>query len=167
MSHAALLTALMPPVSYDPTGPKLQAELLADGNALDAALQKADGLLGAITPYFAGELLPDWERVLGITPPSDASYQQRVNTAAAKVAQVGGLSIPYFKQLAASLGYTINIDELQYPQAGIARAGDIMYVTDIIWVWHVQVSSSAIVAYQACAGTAAAAIRLLLSRPGD
>jgi len=156
MRHADLLPMLLPPSSYDPNGQSIRAQLTAEGNALDAAQQKAEGVLGAITPYFAGELLPDWERVLGITPPSDATYQQRVNAAVAKVAQVGGLSIPYFTQLAASLGYTIQITEPQYAQAGVSRAGDPMWVEDIIWVWEVQVTSAAIVAYQAYAGTASA-----------
>ncbi len=156
MKHVDLLRSLLPPVSYDPNGPNIAAQLNAEGNALDAALASANAVLGAITPYDAGPMLPDWERVLGITPPADATPQQRVDAAVAKLGAVGGLSIPYFTQLGASLGYTINIVEPQYPQCGVARCGDTMYVTDIVWVWCVKVSGSALRAYQARAGTAAA-----------
>ncbi|WP_175948772.1 YmfQ family protein [Burkholderia pyrrocinia] len=156
MTHADLLKNLLPPVSYSPVDPRLAAELKAEGNALDAVLANADRLLAAITPAGAGETITDWERVLGVTPRLGASQQERVAAVVAKIGETGGLSIPYFKQLAARLGYTIDIVEPQYAQAGVSRAGDAMWVTDIIWVWQVVVSGSAVVAYQARAGTAAA-----------
>lgn len=156
MQHANLLALLLPPASYTPTELDLAAQLNADGNALDAAQASAKNVLGAVTPYGAGEMITDWERVLGLTPSAGATLQQRIDTAIAKLAQVGGLSIPYFKQLAADLGYTININEPQYPQAGVSRAGDPMWVTDIIWVWQVIVNGAPVIAYQAYAGTAAA-----------
>ncbi|HDR9099675.1 MULTISPECIES: YmfQ family protein [Burkholderia] len=156
MKHADLLTQLLPPVSYVPTDPILAAELKAEGAALDAALENADRLLAGITPDGAGEMVTDWERLLGVTPRSGASQQERIATVVAKIGETGGLSIPYFKQLAAKLGYTVDIVEPQYAQAGVSRAGDAMWVTDIIWVWQVVVSGSPIVAYQARAGTAAA-----------
>lgn len=156
MTHADLLTRLLPPVSYSPTDPILVAELKAEGAALDAAQANSERLLVAITPDGAGEMLPDWERVLGVTPRASATQQERVAAVVAKIGQVGGLSIPYFKGLAAKLGYTIDIAEPQYAQAGVSRAGDPMWVTDIVWVWQVVVSGSPIIAYQARAGTAAA-----------
>jgi uncharacterized protein YmfQ (DUF2313 family) len=154
--HADLLSQLLIPGSYLPTEPNLAAELQADGKALDAALANAQRALAAITPYGAGETLPDWERVLAITPSINATYQQRINAVIAKIRQTGGLSIPYFTQLAAGLGYTITIIEPQYAQAGVSRAGDAMWVQDVIWVWQVQVSGPANIAYRAYAGTAAA-----------
>jgi uncharacterized protein YmfQ (DUF2313 family) len=156
MDHAELLYRLLPPECYAPDDPDLSAQLAADGNALDAALASADLVLAAVTPYGAGQMISDWERVVGVTPAIGAVQQERIDAVIAKLRQMGGLSIPYFKQLAASLGYTIEIDEPQYPQCGIARAGDTMYTTDIIWVWAVRVSGSAVISYQAYAGTAAA-----------
>lgn len=156
MSHAELLFRLLPPTCYAPDDPDLSAQLAAEGNALDAVQANANRLLGAVTPYSAGELIADWERVVGITPPNGAVQQQRVDAVVAKLRQMGGLSIPYFKDLAASLGYTIDIFEPQYAQAGVSRAGDPMWVQDIIWVWQVQVQGSASIVYQARAGTAAA-----------
>lgn len=156
MNHAELLYRLLPPECYAPDDPALAAQLTADGNALDAAQDNADRLLAAVTPYGAGELISDWERVVGVTPATNAVQQQRIDAVVAKVRQMGGLSIPYFTELAASLGYTIEVWEPQYAQAGVSRAGDPMWVEDIIWVWQVQVQGSASIAYQACAGTAAA-----------
>ncbi|KZE34226.1 phage tail protein [Crenobacter luteus] len=141
VGHAELLALLLPPVSYAPTGAALQAELFTEGKALDATLTSADRFQGAITPFFAEQLLPDWERVCGITPSADAAYQQRLQAVLAKLAETGGLSIPYFTRLAASLGYTITIVEPQPFRAGINRAGDPLWVEDIQWVWQVVVAS--------------------------
>lgn len=156
MAHADLLAQLLVPGSYLPTEPNLAAQLQADGNALDAAQASAEQVLGAITPYGAGEMIVDWERVLGLTPAVGATPQQRIDAAITKIRQTGGLSIPYFIQLAATLGYTIQIAEPQYAQAGVSRAGDPMWVQDVIWVWQVQVQGSASIVYQARAGIAAA-----------
>lgn len=156
MNHAELLYRLLPPECYAPDDPALSAQLAADGNALDAAQANADRLLAAVTPYGAGELISDWERVVGVTPAAGAVQQQRIDAVVAKIQQMGGLSIPYFTQLAQSLGYTITIVEPQYPQAGVSRAGDPMWISDIIWVWQVQVQGAASIVYQAYAGTAQA-----------
>lgn len=154
--HAELLASLLPPVSYSPADRRIAAELRAEGNALDAAQANADRLLAGITPAGAGEMVTDWERLLAVTPRAGASQQERVDAVVAKLAETGGLSIPYFKELAAKLGYTIDIVEPQYAQAGVSHAGDAMWVTDIIWVWQVVVSGSPVIAYQARAGTASA-----------
>lgn len=156
MEHAELLFRLLPPECYSPDDPDLSAQLVADGNALDAVQANADRLLGAVTPYGADETISDWERVVGISPAAGADQQQRIDAVIAKLRQVGGLSIPYFTQLAAGLGYTVTIDEPQYAQAGVSRAGDVLYDQDVIWVWQVQVQAAAPVTIQACAGTARA-----------
>lgn len=159
MAHVELLTLLLPPVSYAPGGPALQAELLAEGKALDVTLVSADRAQGAITPFFAEQLLPDWERVCGITPSANAAYQQRQQAVLAKLAETGGLSIPYFTRLAASLGYTITIVELEPFRAGINRAGDPLWAEDILWVWQVVVASQSR-SYRFQAGQSTASERL-------
>lgn len=159
VGHAELLALLLPPVSYTPTGSALQAQLSAEGKVLDSSLVSADRAQGAITPFFAEKLLPDWERVCGITPSADAGYQQRLQAVLAKLAETGGLSIPYFTRLAASLGYTITIVEPQPFRAGISRAGDPLYIEDILWVWQVVVASQSR-SYLFRAGQSAAGERL-------
>ena len=156
MSHAELLFQLLMPECYAADDPSLSAQLEAEGNALDAAQANAALALAAVTPFGAGETISDWERVAGVTPASGAVLQQRIDAVVSKLQQMGGLSIPYFTQLAQSIGYTITINEPQYPQCGIARAGDLLYAQDVIWIWEVVVSGAQTIAYQAYAGTAAA-----------
>jgi uncharacterized protein YmfQ (DUF2313 family) len=156
-----LLTLLLPPVSYNPNGERLRVELQAEANAIDAVKANATLIENAITPFNAGVFLSDWERVVGITQIGDKTYQERVSQVLAKLAETGGLSRSYFIQLAASLGYTITIDEPQPFRAGINRAGDTIYIEEIIFCWLVNVLSSSVNVYQFRAGRSAASERLL------
>lgn len=160
MSHADLLAMLLPPVSYTPTATVLASELAAEGQALDSAEDSADGVVAAVTPYFAGQLLPDWERVCGITPPAGAGYQQRQQAVLAKLAETGGLSIPYFKKLAAGMGYQITIDEPQPFRAGAGRVGNRIQLADIVWVWQVTVQGTGSRFYRLRVGQSVAGERL-------
>jgi len=160
MKHRDLLTLLMPPGSYAPGAPRLAAELAADGNALDTSATNLARAKGALTPFFAEQLLPEWERVCGLSPSADATYQARQQGVLAKLAETGGLSIPYFTRLAAGLGYTIAIDEPQPYRAGINRAGERLQPADILWVWRVVVRGRAVRAYRFRAGQSAAGERL-------
>lgn len=65
MQHSDLLAALLPPVSYPPQAPRLRAELNAEGRMFDALYSGVKSVTGAVTPFYAESLLPDWERVLG------------------------------------------------------------------------------------------------------
>ncbi|MCW3478800.1 DUF2313 domain-containing protein [Neisseriaceae bacterium JH1-16] len=160
MSHRELLALLLPPVSYAPNGAALQAELSAEGRTLDDTLANADRAKGGLTPFNAEQMLPDWERVCGITPSPGAGYQQRLQAVLAKLAETGGLSIPYFTRLAAGLGYQISIQEPQPFRAGESMASDTVWVAEIIWVWLAVVHGSASLAYQFKAGQAVAGDRL-------
>lgn len=157
MNLAELLTLLLPPLSYAPSGPALQAELAAEGKALDTTLVSAGRVDGAVTPFFAEQLLPDWERVCGLAPTEGAPYQQRLQAVLAKLAETGGLSIPYFSRVAASLGYRIAIVEPQPFRAGSGRAGDPLCSEDTFWIWLVYVLGGPALTYrfrtgQSCAG---------------
>lgn len=68
MNHLELLKRSLPPDAYDPDAPNISAELTAEGNALDRAMQSADGLLNEFDPRTTYSLLPDWERVAGVVP---------------------------------------------------------------------------------------------------
>ncbi|WPU22555.1 YmfQ family protein [Cedecea neteri] len=160
MSYYTLLNLLLPKVSYSPNQPVLTASLQAEANMFDQVDNSANLVKGGVTPYMAMNLLADWERVLGITSVATASYQQRQQRVLAKLAETGGLSIPYFTRLASSLGYTITIDEPQPFRAGINRAGDELFVEDIIWVWVVNVQNSNTLVYRFRSGNSAAGERL-------
>jgi len=161
-AHADLLARLLPPVSYDPNAPGLAADLAAEGSALDRAQADADVVANGVVPSFlAVQLLTDWERVCGLTPAADATIQQRMAAVIAKINETGGLSIPYFTQLAESLGYTITIVEPQPFRVDENRIGDTIYVDDIIFVWQVVVGGAPNLSYYFRVGQSAVGERLL------
>ena len=106
--HADLLKLLVPPVAYDRTGIALSAELTAIGNQLDASQTMVDELLIELDPRTASALLPEWEAAYGLPDEcyaaTDTVTDRRVRLAG-KVAEIGGLSKPYFLNLAKQLGY--------------------------------------------------------------
>ncbi len=134
--HNNLLKQLLPPVSYDINGVNLSIELVAEGNSLDVTMLRAQSVLGAITPYRAQELIADWERVLGLEALVN-NYQLRLRNVLLKIAETGGLSIPYFIGLAAQLGYGISINEITPFYADIHCVGDMVYIEDAIFIWQV------------------------------
>lgn len=161
MSAKTLLGLLLPPVAYDTTQPRLAAELAAEGAVLDMAQQLSDRVLGAITPIYAQSLLTDWERVLDIAPTPDSNYQQRLGNVLIKIAETGGLSIPYFIRLASRLGYAITIDELHPFRTGTSRCGERLMVHDAIWTWRVNVFGTSAKKYYFRAGLSAVGERLM------
>lgn len=100
------------------------AEELAriDSRALNA-VDESDGRM-------ALELLADWERVCGLPDSCSASVattlQERRGAVVAKLTAQGGASRAYFIALAASMGYTIEIDEFRPFVTGLSRCGEIL-----------------------------------------
>ncbi|EEJ9456036.1 DUF2313 domain-containing protein [Salmonella enterica subsp. enterica serovar Infantis] len=160
MQHHDLLAALLPPVSYQPQEPRINAELNAEGRMFDALYSGVKSITGAVTPFYAENLLPDWERVLSLTADAGDTYQQRLSRVLAKLAETGGLSIPYFTRLALNMGYRITIDEPEPFRAGTGRAGDRIYTPDIIFMWRVNVFTTLLQNYRFRAGQSAAGERL-------
>lgn len=160
MSKYTLLNLLLPKVSYAPSQPVLSASLQAEANVFDGIEESAHAAKGGITPFMANNLLADWERVLGLNASEHASYQQRQQRILAKLAETGGLSIPYFIRLAASLGYVITIDEPRLFRAGVSRAGERLWDADTIWVWTVNVKNTQTMSFRFRAGISAAGERL-------
>lgn len=161
MNTLDLFRSLLPPVSYDPNGKYLSAELAAEANLMDTVKASSARVLASITPFFSSVTLRDWERVYGIVPRQGATQQERRENVLAKMAATGGLSIPYFTKLAASMGYLITITEPRAFQAGVNRCGDRLYIEDIRWVWQVNVWNSKTPKYHFRAGASAAGERLL------
>ncbi|MFZ5746347.1 MAG: YmfQ family protein [Pseudomonadota bacterium] len=103
--------------------------------------ERAERLIDEANPGTALELLSDWERVLGL--PDDCSGRpdsiaERQVAAANKMAQRGGQSRPFFIQLAARLGYAVEIEELTSLDVGF-EAGDECMSDEwrFVWVMHV------------------------------
>lgn len=117
MNHAELLKLLLPPSSIDPNGQAISAEIGAEGNALDAALSSAIGLLREADPRMAVLLLSDWERVTGLPDACLAgaaqSTAERRAAVVTRITALGGQSKAYFIALAERLGYTVTISEFR------------------------------------------------------
>lgn len=72
---------------------------------------RASDLLREWDPRTALETLPEWERVLDITPPDGASPVDRQLAITALIVARGGATPAYFVALAASLGFVATIAE--------------------------------------------------------
>lgn len=160
------LQSLLPPVSYDRNGEQMVQTLTVEARLFNRINAHGQRVLNAITPHDSNELIADWERLLGIPIDFEENYQFRVNRVLQKLAEVGGLSIPYFINLAKNLGYEITIvegDDYIF-RAGENRVGDRIGVLGQMWVWYVNVQSSYTEQYYFRAGSARAGERLLTIR---
>ncbi len=159
MNYQDTLLGLLPPVSYARNGERQQQQAQIDARVLDDVQISAERTLAAMQPETSGEMLADWERVLGLDG-SGKHYSQRVSSVLLKINAIGGLSIPYFTQLAQSAGYTITIDEPQPFRVGINRAGDRLANEDIMFVWTVNVQTNSQIISRFRAGRNTAGERL-------
>ncbi|MBS9777205.1 MAG: DUF2313 domain-containing protein [Gammaproteobacteria bacterium] len=154
------LTALLPPVAYDVNAPSLGLEMAFDASALDAVYDNAARVVDVLNPSKSGALLTDYERVYGIDV-VDKTFGERVQAVIAKINSTGGLSIPYFIDLAGAAGLTITIDEPQPFRAGINRAGEPLWPADAIYLWRVNILSGDISSIRFRAGISSAGEKLL------
>lgn len=154
MNTVDLFRAMLPP-SYDPNGKYISAELAAEANVMDAVKASAARVLAQITPLQASMTLSDWERVYGVVPREGSTQQERRQNILVRMAATGGLSIPYFKSLAASLGYTITITEPRPFRVGINRCGDRLLIPEICWVWQINVIGTKTPVYRFRTGASA------------
>lgn len=143
--YRAALAALLPTGAAWPrdTGSTLMLLL----RAMAAEFERLDGraaqLLAETDPASTTELLPDWERVVGLPDPCVTQVQtvaERRQALEGRLTSVGGQSRAFFIQLAARLGYTITIDE--FASAAAATAAGITFTGDE-WAhtWRVNVPS--------------------------
>ncbi|HCP8498029.1 TPA: DUF2313 domain-containing protein [Escherichia coli] len=155
MNMVDLFRAMLPPVSYDPNGKYISAELVAEANVMEAVKASAARVLAQITPLQSSMTLSDWERVYDVAPREGATQQERRQNILVKMAATGGLSIPYFKNLAASLGYTITITEPRAFRTGVNRCGDRLFIPEMRWVWQVNVIGAKTPVYRFRTGASA------------
>lgn len=122
-----------------------EADLDLEGSHLDDVQTRADDFLTEIFPDIALELLDDWERVTGF--PDDCTGVEtdpvkRRNNIVSRISNYGGLSQPYFIQLADNLGYTITIREFPLFRIGMSGMGDYIRDPDFQFVWEVTVAEA-------------------------
>lgn len=140
------LQALLPFGIVWPRRPDATLTKLLDGIAEELARvdSRADDLLSNAFPAGALEMLPDWERIVGLP---DACSTELANTIAerrknvvSKLTERGGCSRAWFIAFAAKLGYTIEIDEFRPFIAGISRCGDRLNgAPSVRYTWRVRV----------------------------
>lgn len=94
-------------------------------------------------PSNAIELLPDWERALALPdncfPDQSQSVGQRQAAAVEKFTRLGLQTPAYFVSLAASLGYTVTIEEYFPFSAGSGMAGAPVVDEEWAYTWKVRV----------------------------
>lgn len=119
------------------------ADMAVDGAHLDDVQTSATQLLKNVYVDTTYELLADWERVLGIATSAGTSRAARMAACANKFKEKGGLSIPHFIELAASLGHEITIHEGPRPfMIGIGEIGVTqLYPPEVIFCWRVDFAS--------------------------
>ncbi|MCK8813588.1 DUF2313 domain-containing protein [Haemophilus influenzae] len=142
--HKKVLAKLYPPVSYDVNGERFLAQCEVDGNAFDRLQLSAVDLLQIIEPSTSNTMLSDWERLCGIKTDYTNNYQARVKRVIAKLNAIGGLSIPYFKRIAESIGYRIEIKEFSPLANDLPTTGDLVQFRNeaydnLIFMWRVSV----------------------------
>ena len=142
--HKKVLAKLYPPISYDVNGERFLAQCEVDGNAFDRLQKSAVDLLQIIEPATSNTMLSDWERLCGIKTDYTNNYQARVKRVIAKLNAIGGLSIPYFKRIAESIGYRIEIKEFSSLANDLPTTGDLAQFRNeardnLIFMWRVSV----------------------------
>jgi uncharacterized protein YmfQ (DUF2313 family) len=143
MSFYELLKNLLPRGPYDPDDTSASnRSLYVKAARLDGVSLALNALLLEMRPETASDSIHDWEVMCGLVPGQDDTLQTRRQRIIAKLNETGGLSIPYFIELAAALGYEIEIEELTPFMANIGRAGDRIYVDDVLKMWRVKVLDS-------------------------
>lgn len=144
--YSGALAALLPQGPAWPRSPTSSLMLLMQ--ALAAELQRLDTraelLLAETDPATTTELLPDWERVVGLPDPCVTLAQTIAERRAAlegRLTSVGGQSKAFFIALASRLGYYVTIDEFASALAATA-AGITFSGSQWAHIWRVNVPTS-------------------------
>lgn len=119
----------------DATWTRLLAALAAEFARLDA---RAERLRDEADPRTALELLPDWERLVGLPDACSGAIAvtvpERRQAIVTRLTARGGQSIAYLTGLAAALGYPIAIEEARPSRLGGWRSGQRLAGAD--WAFH-------------------------------
>lgn len=149
--YITLIKGLLPPGPAWSREEGLKLHGLTDALAQEMARldTRAQTLLALeLEPSKATELLPDWERVLGITSPASTVAGRR-NQIVQKLTSRGGQSVQYFIDLAAALGFAVTITEFRAFKAGRAKAGDPITNGDWVYTWRVNAAATTIIHFRA------------------
>lgn len=127
--YGALLQNLLPWGIAWPRHPtkKLSKLLLALAHELACVHARALDLIREGDPRTTSEMLPDWEEAFGLpsqcTGPLGTDDERRT-AVLTRLTEVGGQSPEYFVELAASLGFDVEVVEFNPFQVGRSQVGD-------------------------------------------
>ena len=102
---------------------------------------RKEDLLNEWDPRLTLEMLPDWERVLGLPDACTTEEQtvtQRRQAVVTKLTLLGGQSRAFYEALALSLGFEITIVENTPTLSGATYSGDPITNYDWTFAWQVQ-----------------------------
>ncbi len=104
---------------------------------------RSEALVEEADPRETVELLPDWERVAGLPDECTAAAEtigQRQQALVARLTARGGQSPRYFIDLAAALGFEIEIVERRPFRSGFSHSGDPLGGDGWMFVWEVHLA---------------------------
>jgi uncharacterized protein YmfQ (DUF2313 family) len=122
--------------------------LLALGDELTRASERAAALVEEADPRTATETLDEWERLLGLPDSAisviPATAAERRLAITQKLISQGGQRAAYYVALAAACGYTVTVEDgfsSDVTRAGTAVAGDFLEGLGNAFTWNVVVEA--------------------------
>ncbi|MBW5285784.1 putative phage tail protein [Burkholderia gladioli] len=137
MNSAQLLALLLPPVSYDPSQPRISTEIKAQGAAIDSELDSSSELLAAITPTGSMNFLADYEADYDLPDPalgSDQTEEDRLSVVLERINETGRMDRDEFLFVALNLGFSVSLNERR-PWRVNTPIGQPLYGDDWMFVW--------------------------------
>lgn len=139
------MAALLPPgPAWEPDAvPELGAVLAGLAPEFARLDARAEDLVAELVPSGVRELLPDWERVLGLPDPclgGEGTFAERRAEVVRRFGEVGRQDPAYFVEIARKLGYPDAwIEEYRAPRFGRSRFGLSRFGTrrqQFLWKFH-------------------------------
>ncbi len=143
MAHADVLKLLFP---LKDVGGDFDADIAIEGSYLDALKTSAESLLLELFPdTCTAATIADWERIYGIIPPDGAALADRRLAVVQKKRLRRKLTRAYFVALAATVGYTVTIEEMPPNSAEYGGTWDTLF----IWKVHVPIGTKEVTYFTA------------------
>lgn len=138
-------------------GTNIDNLILAKASELQRVDNRLDNLLTEAYPLTSFELLTDWERITGLPEGCEGAattIQLRREAVDRKLSSIGGQSKAFYEDVAARLGYDVEISDYKVFRAGSGAAGDAL--NDAPWghAFRVDAPAETIRSFRAGSGAA-------------